>query len=63
MPPELARIPVIVLSGARDARAAGQALGAAAIVMKPFDLDALVTLVRQVLDQPNAPTRERRARA
>ena len=41
--------PVIVLSGAREARAVAAEIGAVAAITKPFDLDELVTTVGQVL--------------
>lgn len=43
--PELARIPVVVLSGARDAMSAGNDLGATAVVVKPFALEALLDAI------------------
>jgi CheY-like chemotaxis protein len=43
--PELARIPIVLLSGARDALAAGEELGASAVVVKPFALDALLEAI------------------
>jgi two-component system chemotaxis response regulator CheY len=42
----LAAIPVVVLSGARGAVAAGAELEAAAVVIKPFALDTLIEAVR-----------------
>src|SRR5882762_8438243 len=38
----LAQVPVLVLSGAPDLERHAQALGAAATVSKPFDIDTLV---------------------
>jgi DNA-binding response OmpR family regulator len=46
-----ARAPVIVLSGAREARAVADEMGAVAAITKPFDLDELVTTVGRVLDR------------
>jgi DNA-binding response OmpR family regulator len=46
--PSLARLPVIVLSGARDARARAEELGAVAAIAKPFDLDEVVRTVARV---------------
>ena len=42
----LAQIPVVVLSGAREATAAAAQLEAAAVIVKPFALDPLVETVR-----------------
>jgi two-component system response regulator MprA len=47
--PPLAEVPVVVLSGAREASAAGIDLAAVAVVMKPFELDVLTDAVRQAL--------------
>jgi DNA-binding response OmpR family regulator len=47
--PELAQIPVLVLSGARDARTAAVALDAAGVLAKPFEVDALTAAVRRLL--------------
>ena len=43
--PALAALPVIVLSGSRDARARAEELGAVAAITKPFDLDDVVSAV------------------
>jgi two-component system chemotaxis response regulator CheY len=48
--PALARIPVVILSGARDAATAATDLAAAALVVKPFELDALTAAVRSALN-------------
>jgi DNA-binding response OmpR family regulator len=48
LPPPLGTLPVIILSGARDAREQGEVLAAAAVITKPFDLDDVVTRVRAV---------------
>jgi len=45
------RAPVIVLSGAREARAVADEMGAVAAITKPFDLDDLVAVVGRVLDR------------
>jgi DNA-binding response OmpR family regulator len=42
------RVPVLVLSGAAQAAAAADRLGAAALVRKPFDLDELLGAVHRV---------------
>jgi two-component system chemotaxis response regulator CheY len=49
MRPELARIPIVVLSGARDATAAAADLNAAAAVIKPFAIDPLAEAVRSAI--------------
>jgi DNA-binding response OmpR family regulator len=46
--PEKAERPVIVLSGARDARAIAEELGAAAAIAKPFELDDIVGTVARL---------------
>lgn len=43
---ELATIPVVVLSGAREATTAAIEMQAASVVVKPFVLDALVDAIR-----------------
>lgn len=43
-------VPVVVISGARDARGRAEAIGAAAVIVKPFDLDDVVTTVERVID-------------
>jgi signal transduction histidine kinase len=45
----LARIPVVVLSGAGDVRREATALGAAGYVAKPFKLDSLLGVVHQAV--------------
>jgi two-component system, chemotaxis family, chemotaxis protein CheY len=47
--PELAQIPVLVLSGARDARNAAVDLDAAGVLAKPFEIDALTETVRRLI--------------
>ena len=49
LPGAAARVPVLVLSGMREARATAEALGAAALT-KPFDLDDLVATVDRLLN-------------
>src|SRR5581483_2801952 len=46
--PDLAEIPVIVLSAVRDLGARAAALEAAALVAKPFDLDRLLETIGRV---------------
>src|SRR3954470_13547168 len=46
--PALASLPVIVLSGSRDARARAEELEAVAAIAKPFDLDEVVRTVARV---------------
>lgn len=50
-PDELADVPLIVLSGARNAEAQAAAMGAAIAMPKPFDLDAVLEAVERVLRQ------------
>jgi CheY-like chemotaxis protein len=45
----VADVPVIVLSGARELRARAEALGAAAALAKPFELEDLAGTIRRVL--------------
>lgn len=40
--------PVIILSGARNARAQAEAMAATAVITKPFDLDEVVDRVRTI---------------
>ena len=51
----LAPIPVICVSGRHDAPAASVQLRAAACIPKPFDLDAVLTHVRQLLPGESSP--------
>jgi len=44
----LAQVPVLLLSGAPDLERHAQALGAAATVSKPFEIDALVSACRSL---------------
>jgi DNA-binding response OmpR family regulator len=46
--PDLAGVPVIVLSGARELRTTAEMLGAAVTIAKPFDLDAVAEAVAAV---------------
>jgi two-component system, chemotaxis family, chemotaxis protein CheY len=43
-------IPIVTLSGARDAVERANAMGAAAVILKPFDLDEVVTTVGRVIE-------------
>jgi DNA-binding response OmpR family regulator len=45
----LSQVPVVILSGARDAATAADALDAAGLVVKPFALEALVDAVNSAL--------------
>jgi len=47
--PELADIPVIVLSAARELQLRSQHLAAADVIAKPFDLDDLLASVARVI--------------
>ena len=51
LPPATADLPVIVLSGARDAHAQAEAMAAAAAIAKPFDLDDLLSTVGRICQQ------------
>jgi CheY-like chemotaxis protein len=48
--PGLANIPVVIISGAHQLRERAQALGAAAVIPKPFDLNDVLRTLRRVLD-------------
>lgn len=52
LPPATADVPVIVLSGARDARAQAEAMAAAAAIAKPFELDEVLSTVGRICQQP-----------
>jgi CheY-like chemotaxis protein len=45
--PAVATVPIAVMSGASDAEAHGQSLGAVAILIKPLDFDRLLDVVRR----------------
>ncbi|HEY7780730.1 MAG TPA: response regulator [Ktedonobacterales bacterium] len=47
--PRTARIPIVVLSAARDVAVRARALGADGAVAKPYDVDDLVRVVRKYL--------------
>ena len=49
--PAVAEVPVIVLSGARNARAQAEALAAVAAIAKPFELDEVLRTVDRVCRQ------------
>jgi CheY-like chemotaxis protein len=51
--PPFARVPVVIMSAARDAGLAADQLGAEAFLPKPFDLEAVLSLVGRL-----APGRE-----
>jgi DNA-binding response OmpR family regulator len=51
----LAPIPVICVSGRHDADVASRQMHAAACIPKPFDLDDVLTRVRQLLPDPPPP--------
>jgi|GEM_PF-415187 len=51
--PALANIPVVVVSGTADQSALK--MGAARVINKPFDLDALLTVVESVCGGDDAP--------
>jgi CheY-like chemotaxis protein len=47
--PQLANVPVLVLSGEPTASATSQLLGAQACIAKPFDVDILLAAVERLL--------------
>ena len=47
--PHTARIPIVVLSAARDVAARARELGADGAVAKPYDVDDLIRVVREYL--------------
>jgi CheY-like chemotaxis protein len=49
LPPKLAKIPVVVISGLDDARAQAEHLRAAGVVAKPFDNENLLGSIRALL--------------
>lgn len=51
LPGPLAELPVIVLSGARDAYAQAKAMAANAVIAKPFDLDTVLARVREACER------------
>jgi CheY-like chemotaxis protein len=54
---DAARVPVIVLSGAREARTRAGDLGAVEALTKPFDLNQVIEVVeRWIATGPSAPT-------
>ena len=48
LPAPLGTVPVIILSGARNARAQAEAMAATAVITKPFDLDDVIEQVRAI---------------
>ena len=44
--------PIVLLTGCVQPQAAGERIGAAAVLAKPFDLDDLLATVRQLILQP-----------
>jgi two-component system, chemotaxis family, chemotaxis protein CheY len=57
-PPEIARIPIIVLSADRNVGSKASDLGAVGHLAKPFELNDLLELVRRSLE-PAAATAQR----
>src|SRR5689334_21246817 len=55
LPSDLAGVPVIVLSGARELRATADALGAAVTLAKPFDLDDVAAAITTVSHHREPP--------
>jgi CheY-like chemotaxis protein len=52
--PALARIPVVLLSATADVQGAAGAMGVTAYLTKPFDLDALLLVLRRMCREPDA---------
>lgn len=52
--PQLASIPVVLVTAAYAAGAAAQQLGARACITKPFELDDLLNVVREIIGEPLA---------
>ncbi len=52
-------VPLLVMSASRRAAETRAALGAAAVVIKPFNLNDLVTTVRRVVAAPGGDTSSR----
>lgn len=50
----LAEIPVVLLTGAREGAARGEQLGAAASIVKPFELDVVTETVAALCPPPGA---------
>jgi CheY-like chemotaxis protein len=44
-----ANVPIVVLSALNDVQERAKALGASGVIAKPFDLDSLVRMLRQVV--------------
>lgn len=55
--PELAEIPVVVISGLLDLEALGARIGCQEVIKKPFDLEALLAVARRYCGgkQPGEP--------
>jgi CheY-like chemotaxis protein len=47
-----ANVPIVVLSALNDVQDRAKALGAAGTIAKPFDLDSLVKMLREVVPAP-----------
>jgi DNA-binding response OmpR family regulator len=45
----VADVPILVLSALNDLKDRAEAIGAAAVVAKPFDIDTLVSAVRRLV--------------
>jgi len=54
-PPEIARIPIIVLSADRNVGSKASDLGAVGHLAKPFELNDLLELVRRSLEPASVP--------
>jgi CheY-like chemotaxis protein len=49
--PDIADVPIVIISGSREVDVKGRDLGAVAAIEKPFDIDFLVSTVEQLTHQ------------
>jgi len=52
--PAVADVPILVLSALNDLQFRAEAIGASAVIAKPFDIDTLVTAVRRLVPATEA---------
>jgi two-component system chemotaxis response regulator CheY len=57
--PAWTSIPVLVLSADRTSREKAEAMGARGYLQKPFDINHLLDLLREIEKSPNAPMNSR----